>query len=97
MAVPLFEHRGTINKMDKPPKSKVAIVGLGYVGLPLSRQFARSGAPVLGEVPKLVGGLTPACLRKAVQVYSQAIKTVVPVSSCRVAEAAKLLEISFEA
>ena len=27
---------------------KVAIVGLGYVGLPLSLQFARSGARVTG-------------------------------------------------
>jgi UDP-N-acetyl-D-glucosamine dehydrogenase len=26
----------------------IAIVGLGYVGLPLSLQFARSGAVVLG-------------------------------------------------
>jgi len=34
--------------MDKPLKLKVAIVGLGYVGLPLSLQFARSGVPVLG-------------------------------------------------
>ena len=49
----------------------------------------------VGEVPKLVGGLTPACLEKAMQLYSQAIKTVVPVSSCRVAEAAKLLENIF--
>ena len=49
----------------------------------------------VGEVPKLVGGLTPACLEKAVQLYSKAIKTVVPVSSCRVAEAAKLLENIF--
>ena len=28
--------------------SKIAIVGLGYVGLPLSLQFARSGVFVLG-------------------------------------------------
>jgi UDP-N-acetyl-D-glucosamine dehydrogenase len=49
----------------------------------------------VGEVPKLVGGLTPACLEKAVQLYGRAIKTVVPVSSCRVAEAAKLLENIF--
>ncbi|HEY5705646.1 MAG TPA: nucleotide sugar dehydrogenase [Terrimicrobiaceae bacterium] len=49
----------------------------------------------VGEVPKLVGGLTPACLEKAVQLYSQAIKVVVPVSTCRVAEAAKLLENIF--
>jgi UDP-N-acetyl-D-glucosamine dehydrogenase len=49
----------------------------------------------VGEVPKLVGGLTPACLEKAVRMYATAIKTVVPVSSCRVAEAAKLLENIF--
>ncbi len=49
----------------------------------------------VGEVPKLVGGLTPVCLKKAVELYGEAIKTVVPVSSCRVAEAAKLLENIF--
>ena len=49
----------------------------------------------VGEVPKLVGGLTPACLEKAMQLYGRAIKTLVPVSSCRVAEAAKLLENIF--
>ena len=49
----------------------------------------------VGEVPKLVGGFTPRCLEKAVRLYSRAIKTVVPVSSCRVAEAAKLLENIF--
>ncbi|MBA2271170.1 MAG: nucleotide sugar dehydrogenase [Chthoniobacterales bacterium] len=46
-------------------------------------------------VPKLVGGLTPACLKKAVALYQRAVKNVVPVSSCRVAEAAKLLENIF--
>jgi UDP-N-acetyl-D-glucosamine dehydrogenase len=49
----------------------------------------------VGEVPKLVGGLTPACLEKAMALYGRAIKTLVPVSSCRVAEAAKLLENIF--
>ena len=49
----------------------------------------------MGVVPKLVGGLTPACLEKAVALYRRAIETVVPVSSCRVAEAAKLLENIF--
>jgi UDP-N-acetyl-D-glucosamine dehydrogenase len=49
----------------------------------------------VGEVPKLVGGFTPACLEKAVQLYKRAIKSIVPVSSCRVAEAAKLLENIF--
>ncbi|MGC8744683.1 MAG: nucleotide sugar dehydrogenase [Verrucomicrobiia bacterium] len=47
------------------------------------------------EIPKVIGGLTPQCLEKAKQLYSIAIKTVVPVSSCRVAEAVKLLENIF--
>ena len=46
-------------------------------------------------VPKVIGGLTPACLEKAQAVYSRAIDTLVPVSSCRVAEATKLLENIF--
>jgi UDP-N-acetyl-D-glucosamine dehydrogenase len=46
-------------------------------------------------IPKIVGGYTPACLEKAKHLYSQAIKTLVPVSSCRIAEAAKLLENTF--
>ena len=59
------------------------------------REDPANPASKVGEVPKLVGGLTPACLEKAVQVYGHAIKTLVPVSSCRVAEAAKLLENIF--
>ena len=47
------------------------------------------------DIPKVVGGFTPECQAKAVAVYSRAFKSVVPVSSCRVAEAAKLLENTF--
>lgn len=46
-------------------------------------------------IPKVVGGLTPACLEKAKALYGKAIKTLVPVSSCRAAEATKLLENTF--
>jgi UDP-N-acetyl-D-glucosamine dehydrogenase len=46
-------------------------------------------------IPKVVGGLTPVCLKKAVDLYGKAIKTIVPVSSCRAAEATKLLENTF--
>jgi UDP-N-acetyl-D-glucosamine dehydrogenase len=46
-------------------------------------------------VPKVVGGLTEACLDRAVALYRKATKAVVPVSSCRVAEATKLLENIF--
>jgi UDP-N-acetyl-D-glucosamine dehydrogenase len=50
---------------------------------------------VVASIPKIVGGLTPACLEKAIALYSIAIKKLVPVRSCRVAEAAKLLENIF--
>ena len=46
-------------------------------------------------IPKVIGGYTPACLERAKSVYGQAIKTLVPVSSCRAAEATKLLENIF--
>lgn len=46
-------------------------------------------------IPKVVGGYTSICLERAVALYRKAINTVVPVSSCRVAEAAKLLENIF--
>src|SRR5271163_4242298 len=47
------------------------------------------------SVPKVIGGYTPACLEKAKTLYGYAIKTLVPVSSCRVAEATKQLENIF--
>jgi len=49
----------------------------------------------VASIPKVVGGLTPACLERAKAVYGRAIKTLVPVSSCRVAEATKLTENIF--
>jgi UDP-N-acetyl-D-glucosamine dehydrogenase len=48
-------------------------------------------------IPKVVGGYTPECLRKAVNLYGRAIRTIIPVSSCRAAEATKLLENTFRA
>jgi UDP-N-acetyl-D-glucosamine dehydrogenase len=44
------------------------------------------------NIPKICGGATPACLEVGVALYSQAIDKVVPVTSMRVAEMAKLLE-----
>src|SRR5438270_10202719 len=37
----------------------------------------------VAQIPKVVGGYTTACRDKAIAVYSRAIKTMVPVSSCR--------------
>jgi UDP-N-acetyl-D-glucosamine dehydrogenase len=47
------------------------------------------------NIPKVVGGITPACTRMGALFYSQALDQVVPVSSTRVAEMVKLLENTF--
>lgn len=49
----------------------------------------------VAQIPKVVGGYTSACLERAKELYSLAIQTIVPVSSCRAAEATKLLENIF--
>lgn len=59
------------------------------------REDPGNPSSVVATIPKVVGGLTPECLAKAMTVYGHAIKTLVPVSSCRVAEATKLLENTF--
>ncbi len=49
----------------------------------------------VAKIPKVVGGLTSKCLEKATALYLKAVERVVPVSSCRAAEATKLLENIF--
>jgi UDP-N-acetyl-D-glucosamine dehydrogenase len=47
------------------------------------------------NIPKVVGGITPACTEIGALFYAQALEKVVPVSSTRVAEMVKLLENTF--
>jgi UDP-N-acetyl-D-glucosamine dehydrogenase len=47
------------------------------------------------STPKVVGGLTPACTARALEVYGPALDNVVPVSTPEVAEMTKLLENIF--
>ncbi len=74
-------------------------------GLEAGRDFALAFSPEREDpgnpdskvalIPKVVGGYTPGCLQQAVALYSRAVRTVVPVASCRTAEATKLLENTF--
>ncbi len=48
-------------------------------------------------IPKVVGGYTMECLKAANALYSKVVERTVPVSSTRVAEAAKLLENIYRA
>lgn len=47
------------------------------------------------NIPKVVGGVTPACTEHATLLYRQTLGPVVPVSSTKVAEMVKLLENTF--
>lgn len=47
------------------------------------------------NIPKVVGGITAQCTELGALFYGQALETVVPVSSTRVAEMVKLLENTF--
>jgi UDP-N-acetyl-D-glucosamine dehydrogenase len=47
--------------------------------------------------PKVIGGVTPACLNVAMTYYGQAIERLIPVSSTEAAEMVKLLENTFRA
>jgi UDP-N-acetyl-D-glucosamine dehydrogenase len=49
------------------------------------------------NTPKVVGGITPACVTVASALYQSCIDTVVPVSSPEAAELVKLLENTFRA
>lgn len=49
----------------------------------------------VARIPKVIGGLTEGCLEKAQSLYSIALEKTIPVSSCRAAEATKLLENIF--
>lgn len=56
---------------------------------PNNRQYTTA------TIPKVVGGLTPGCRTVAEALYSTVVERVVPVSSCAVAEASKLVENIF--
>jgi UDP-N-acetyl-D-glucosamine dehydrogenase len=46
-------------------------------------------------IPKVVGGLTPGCLRRARALYDKVVPATIPVSSLETAEATKLMENIF--
>jgi len=68
-----------------------------YVGF--SPERVDPGNPKFGiaNTPKIVSGVTPACRNLVEHFYRQFVEVVVPVSSPRVAEMAKLLENTYRA
>jgi len=66
-----------------------------YVAFSPEREDPGNAQSNVATIPKVVGGYTPACLERAKALYGRAIRTIVTVSSCRAAEATKLLENIF--
>ncbi|MBI2495533.1 MAG: nucleotide sugar dehydrogenase [Candidatus Omnitrophica bacterium] len=86
---------------------EVLLPALEASGLKVGRDFCLAFSPeridpgnatyTTRTIPKVIGGITPACTRLATALYGCAIHRTVPVSSSKVAEMVKLLENTFRA
>ena len=88
---------GTTDEVVLPMLSKSGLqVGRDFF-LCFSPERVDPGNPKYqtANIPKVVGGCTPACTEMGRLFYSQALERVVPVSSTQVAEMVKLLENTF--
>ena len=82
---------------DEELRPRIASTGLSIgedVFLVFSPEREDPGNPNFNTrtIPKLVGGVTPACLEAGKALYGQVIDQLVPLSSTRAAEMTKLLE-----
>ena len=85
--------------------AEVMLPALAATGLKVGRDFFLAYSPeredpgrtdfTTRSIPKVVGGYDAASLKAAVACYSQAIDTIISVSSCEAAEAAKILENTY--
>jgi UDP-N-acetyl-D-glucosamine dehydrogenase len=88
---------GTTDEVVLPMLSKTGLeVGRDFF-LCFSPERVDPGNPQYqtANIPKVVGGVTPACTEMGRLFYAQALERVVPVSSTQVAEMVKLLENTF--
>jgi UDP-N-acetyl-D-glucosamine dehydrogenase len=88
---------GTTEEVLKPLLERAAGLVVGKsLFLAFSPEREDPGNPLsFRDIPKLVGGVTPACRDRATALYSHVVARVVPTPDCRTAEAAKLLENIF--
>jgi UDP-N-acetyl-D-glucosamine dehydrogenase len=88
---------GTTDELVRPILERPDVrVGLEFF-LCFSPERVDPGNPKFQtkNIPKVVGGTTPACTEMGKMFYAQALEHVVPVSSTQAAEMAKLLENTF--
>jgi len=88
---------GTTRELMLPALEGTGLkVGVDFF-LAFSPERVDPGNPVYGtrNTPKVIGGITPACLEVTQALYRPAIDTLVPVSSPEAAELVKILENTF--
>ncbi len=90
---------GTTREMVLPKLEESGLVAGEDFWLAFSPERVDPGNPDwhIENTPKVVGGLTPKCHQLAVALYSEALETIVEVSSPEAAELAKILENTFRA
>jgi UDP-N-acetyl-D-glucosamine dehydrogenase len=88
---------GTTDELVRPMLEKSGLKAGRDFFLCFSPERVDPGNPryQTANIPKVVGGVTPLCTELGRLFYSQALETVVPVSSTQVAEMVKLLENTF--
>jgi UDP-N-acetyl-D-glucosamine dehydrogenase len=89
--IPINSQPATLN----PPKRRMRAGVDFHLAFSPEREDPANDQSKVKSIPKVVGGYTKACLDRALALYGRAIDTLVPVSSCRAAEATKLLENIF--
>lgn len=96
--LPMFEKAPIIqssvsSKQSAKGKNKPFVVGKDFfLAFSPEREDPNNANYSTATIPKVVGGVTPNCLKVALALYNQVIVKTVPVSSPRAAEATKLLE-----
>ena len=90
---------GTTRELLQPRMEQAGLTVGGDVFLAFSPERVDPGNERwhTKNTPKVLGGVTPACVEVATALYAACIDTVVPVSSPEAAELVKLLENTFRA
>jgi len=90
---------GTTREIMQPRMEEIGLTVGEDVFLAFSPERVDPGNPVYHtkNTPKVIGGITPACVELATVLYESSIEQVVPVSSPEAAEMVKLLENTFRA
>ena len=93
--LPMFENAPLIQDSGDRSQKTVKKFQVGkdfFLAFSPEREDPNNPKYSTATIPKVVGGVTPNCLKVALTLYNQVIVKTVPVSSPRAAEATKLLE-----